>query len=120
MNILTSHIQSEVCDVLRIPAGRRVEVTQGFFDMGFDSLTAMEFKKRLDSAVRRKLSPSLAFDFPTIASLAGHLLQMLAPATSRPVPRRVATPDQSLADIIGLSESELESFVDEELRRSSQ
>ena len=47
---------------------------QGFFDLGLDSLTAVELKNRLEADLNATLSSTLAFDFPNIQILATHLM----------------------------------------------
>ncbi len=52
----------------------------GFFDLGMDSLTALELKNRLQRELGIALSNTLIFDHPTTAALVAHLQQALAPA----------------------------------------
>jgi acyl transferase domain-containing protein/acyl-CoA synthetase (AMP-forming)/AMP-acid ligase II/aryl carrier-like protein len=78
--VLLAGIQSEVAHVMGAGGVESIDPQQGFFDMGLDSLMAVELKTRLSSALKRNLPASLMFQYPNIEALAGHLLRELAPA----------------------------------------
>jgi ansamitocin polyketide synthase D len=63
-----------------------------FWDCGFNSLTAVEFRNRLTDATGVRLNAALVYDQPTPRVLAEHLLVQLSP--SEP-----ARPDLVTADI---------------------
>ncbi len=50
-----------------------ISVQEPFASYGLDSLQAVSITGDLESWLERKLSPTLAWDYPTIAVLAGHL-----------------------------------------------
>ncbi len=98
---LVSFLQGEVQAVLRLPAAPAPKV--GFFDLGMDSLMAVELRNRLNRAFSETyVAPNtLVFDYPTISDLAGHLVDALdeagAAADSAPVPEPAPTPEPAAA-----------------------
>ena len=79
--ILTGCVQEETAEVLRLPPGDLPSPDQGFFDMGMDSLMAVEVRDRLQSrlGLLKPLSSTALFDHPTIAALVRHLSLLLVP-----------------------------------------
>ncbi|MGH8574959.1 MAG: acyl carrier protein, partial [Gammaproteobacteria bacterium] len=83
--ILATHIQAVLGRVLGLEAGRLPDRQQGFFDMGMDSLTAMELRTKLQASLTVGLPATLAFDYGTVDTLANYLLRdQLHPAPSEP------------------------------------
>jgi len=85
--LLLSFLQQEVRAVLRLPA--TPAPTVGFFDLGMDSLMAVELRNRLNRALADVYTvPNTAvFDYPDIAALARHLVGELGEVGSAPAPQ---------------------------------
>ena len=76
--LLVGFVQREVQSALRLALPPSPEV--GFFDLGVDSVMAVELRNRLNRALgERYVLPNTAiFDYPTVAELAGHLAGQLS------------------------------------------
>ncbi len=85
--LLASLLQQEVQAVLRLRD--TPDPTVGFFDLGMDSLMAVELRNRLNRAFSGKYTASntVVFDYPDISTLAGHLAKELGEADVEPAPR---------------------------------
>ena len=83
-DLLVSFLQREVQAVLRLPS--TPGATVGFFDLGMDSLMAVELRNRLNRAFSDSYAApnTLVFDYPTIADLARHLVDALGEPTAGP------------------------------------
>ncbi|WP_438485492.1 type I polyketide synthase [Streptomyces sp. S186] len=89
--------------VAEVPAGR------AFRDMGFDSLTAVELRGRLNAATGLQLPSTVVFDYPSPAALArqivGEVLGDVAAGAETvpavPVPAQVVDPAEPIA-IVGM------------------
>ncbi|ACY15483.1 3-oxoacyl-(acyl-carrier-protein) reductase., 6- deoxyerythronolide-B synthase [Haliangium ochraceum DSM 14365] len=76
--VLLEGLAAAVRGVLGRAAHVRIEPTQSLFELGLDSLSAVEFRTSLQRALGRSLPASLAFEHPTLEGLSEALLAMLA------------------------------------------
>jgi hypothetical protein len=90
--------------------------------MGMDSLMAVELRNRLKTAIGVSLPTTMAFEYPTIESLADFLISERflsdsktlsdAPKSSKdPKPRLVGNKDEASVRIEELSEEEAEAML---------
>ena len=77
-SMLADHVQQVVGGVLGFTAGRRIGLSEGFFDAGLDSLMAVELRNRLQRSTGGQLSATVAFDHPDVNRLVDHLIGELA------------------------------------------
>ena len=96
-DVLASFLAEQVQAVLRLPKAPAPKV--GFFDLGMDSLMAVELRNRLNRAFDGAYvaSNTVVFDYPDIASMSRHLAeelgQLAAVAEVPPSPPSSETPE---------------------------
>ncbi|MGF1430525.1 SDR family NAD(P)-dependent oxidoreductase [Kitasatospora sp. LaBMicrA B282] len=96
-------VRELVAVVLGHAAQETADPELAFRDLGFDSMTAVEFRNRLNRATGLTLPTTLVFDHPTPAALVRHLRDELSGTAERaPVARRTVGSDEPVA-IIGMS-----------------
>ncbi|MBB5137477.1 acyl transferase domain-containing protein/NADPH:quinone reductase-like Zn-dependent oxidoreductase/short-subunit dehydrogenase [Thermocatellispora tengchongensis] len=71
-------IHAQAALVLGLPGPESINAGDTFKELGVDSLTALELRNRLNTVTGLRLPATLVFDYPTPATLAGHIRAELA------------------------------------------
>lgn len=72
---LLNHIRDELATVLAIQNSATINPQYGFFELGMDSLTSIEFRNRLQKSLGCTLAATVAFDYPSVHAMVDYLLQ---------------------------------------------
>ncbi|MXM69126.1 SDR family NAD(P)-dependent oxidoreductase, partial [Streptomyces sp. HUCO-GS316] len=104
--MLLDLVRREVADVLGHASVDGVAHDRVFKELGFDSLTAVELRNRLNAVTGLRLPATLVFDHPTATAVAAHLDRLLSddgtrPSTVATVP--VARVDDEPVVIVGMA-----------------
>ncbi len=113
---LEAHLREQAAQVLRL-SKTQVDIRAPLQSMGFDSLMALELRNRLEASLGVPLSATMAWNYPTIADLAGHLAQKMGIALEQPEPAAASGAEESAdGDLLAVL-NEAENLPEEELAR---
>jgi acyl carrier protein len=108
--ILQRFVREQIARSLGIADENTIGERQRLFDLGFDSLMAVELRNRLEAALKKPLRRTLAFDFPRVDALTDHLADVLE------LPARVPA---AATDSEGISEQSLDAELENRLAAAS-
>ncbi|EWM68908.1 LOW QUALITY PROTEIN: type I polyketide synthase AVES 3, partial [Micromonospora sp. M42] len=96
-------VRGLVAQVLGHGGAESVPADRAFRELGFDSLTAVDLRNRLNAATGLRLASTLVFDYPTPAVLADHLHEQVSgQITARQTAVLTAGTDEPIA-IVGMA-----------------
>jgi acyl transferase domain-containing protein/acyl carrier protein len=110
-DLLVEFVQKEVAAVLALASPAAVPIAVGLFDLGMDSLMAVELKRRLERGAGRPMPSTLTFNYPNVGALARFLETQL---TVKAVETSVV-PAATAAVVVPSPDTELDDLSDDEL-----
>ena len=71
--LLTDYLRDALAEVTRVDAAE-IREDAGFFDLGMDSLMAVELRRRIEQGVGKEIPITLVMDHPRLSDVADYLL----------------------------------------------
>lgn len=113
---LRSYVRAQVARILEMPSSTQIGTGQRLFDLGLDSLMALELANSLRLSMGHALPATVIFDYPTVEALVGYLADLVLKAPPRDTAVAAGeAPDALAVYIEGLDELS-ESDVQKALR----
>jgi acyl carrier protein len=80
VELVADFLRAEILAVLGADPADPPDLSRGFFDMGMDSLMALELKNSLQAVLGRPIPATLVFEYPTVDELAAVLVTEITSA----------------------------------------
>jgi acyl carrier protein/short-subunit dehydrogenase len=112
--MLGDHVRAEIAAVMGMESGAQIEARQRLFDIGIDSLMAVELRNSLHGSLAIALPSTLVFDYPTVEALVDFLAAGLQ-VNGVPATPPAAAPVTANDDLAGASADELAAMLEREL-----
>jgi acyl carrier protein len=118
LTILEDAVRGIVASVLGFRSAADVPTRRPLFDLGIDSLTAVELRNRLASVVDRKLPTTIVFDYPTAEALTHYLAKAIGASLPSDHAAERPADDTTLADEVQrMSTEEITALIDDEFQQ---
>ncbi|MDY6988819.1 MAG: SDR family NAD(P)-dependent oxidoreductase [Thermodesulfobacteriota bacterium] len=78
-SVLEDHVRIQVAETLGMESPEEIDLHVGLFDVGIDSLMAVDLKSRLESSLGQALRSTLVFNYPTVKAMADYLADEVLP-----------------------------------------
>jgi NAD(P)-dependent dehydrogenase (short-subunit alcohol dehydrogenase family)/acyl carrier protein len=116
--LLLAHLRRQLAEVLHLESGLQIGSRQRLFDVGMDSLTAVELKNRLEISLACSLPSTLLFDYSTLHSLLDYFTREMPGVFAEgdeEQPAANGAPDADGDALALLSEDEIANLLAEKL-----
>ncbi len=126
LDLALAQVRQAAAQVLAMGDGELPDPRRPLNELGFDSLTGVEFCNRLGRSIGEHLNPTVLFDHPTLESLAAHLVRdiLRLETAVEPSPRLDASDsdgdqarEQAVAEVESMTEAEMEALVEAQLEK---
>jgi acyl transferase domain-containing protein/acyl carrier protein len=122
LDLATMFLRQQAARVLAIDEDHLPDPRRKLNELGFDSLTGVEFVNGVGRAIGQEINPALLFDYPTLESLASyvvrdalHLASEAETPPDEPAETGEASREQLAENVKGMSEEEMNTLVSKQL-----
>ena len=112
-SLLIQLIKQELAQILGIKDLTAIDNTQGFSELGLDSLSSVELRNKLQTSLDIKLSLTALFDYPNVQAIANHISDIFFVSTT--AISLISNKETELTQLEQLSEVQAEALLIEEL-----
>jgi len=120
-DLLIAHIRSLAAKVLDLNDPERIGLRQRLFDLGIDSLMAVDLKNRLEADLGHTLRTTLVFDYPMVEAIADHLIEDVLSAmfsdSTEPSEKKEQEADTLKSELEDISEADAEAMLLKEIEK---
>ncbi|NES40468.1 type I polyketide synthase [Moorena sp. SIO2C4] len=117
-SLLLAHVRRQLALVLGINHPESISLETGFFDLGMDSLTSVEFRNKLQTSFDCSLPSTIAFEYANIESLTDYLENKVILSSNSTAASEAETLDDMVDE--GSLESELSESLAAEINQLSE
>jgi acyl transferase domain-containing protein len=113
--LLMTLVQSVAAGILGFAEPDMLDRTQGFFKQGMDSIMTVQLRSQLETSLCLPLPPTVAFEYPTVTSLAAFLASEILPGAGNGAVEAPAALDETGQEGLASPEARLEDLNTDDL-----
>lgn len=117
--MLTDYVRQLTAEILGFDKSRALNMREGFFKMGMDSLMTVQLRTRLEETLNCVLPHTIAFEHPTITQMAEYLAKNVLHVSDQPAASKIEAEGNvaEKEELEGMSEDDLLNLLDDELAK---
>jgi|GEM_PF-936059 len=119
LQALKNHVQATVAHVMGVQSPNSIDPDRGLFEIGMDSLMALEVKNHVEISLGKTIPAVAAFEYPTVNALATYLAESILGWDKPVAPTSAPIAETPLSKISQLSDDDVDRLFDETFSRQN-